>query len=115
MPDTTPSQQQTPSPQAPTPKVEAVIPPEGIFNVYTNHIGIAAGPNDVRVFLGELGAATPEKVQVAQRVAVVMSWIQAKATAALLQDYVNAYERLNGPIKLPKLPPQVTPTNPFAE
>jgi len=95
------------------PKLELMTPPEGVFSVYSNHAGINASMHDIRLMFGELGNATPEKVQVFQRVHVLMSWIQAKAIARLLQDYVDTYEKLNGPLMPPTLPPQVPLTNPF--
>jgi cytochrome c peroxidase len=41
-----------------------------------------------------------------------MSWVQTKALARMLQDYIDSYEKLNGPIKVPTLT-NVTFTNPF--
>jgi Protein of unknown function (DUF3467) len=107
MPETT-----APNP-AQQPKVEPISPPEGIYSTYSNHAGVGAGPSDVRIFFGEIGNATPERVQVFQRVVVSMSWLQAKVLAHLLQDYVNVFEKLNGTIAPPKLPPVVLPSDPF--
>lgn len=101
-------------PQQPTsPKIEPIAPPEGVYGLYSNHAGVGAGASDVRIFFGELADATPEKVRVFQRAVVTMSWLQAKVLARLIQDYVDAYEKLNGPIQPPKLPPQVIQTNAF--
>src|SRR5215475_12058802 len=100
MPDTAPS-------VLPTPKVETVSPPEGVFAIYTNHAGVTATQSEVRLLLGEIVQGTPEKVQVLQRAHVIMSWVQAKVVARLLQDYIDAYEKFNGSLQPPKLPAQV--------
>ncbi len=52
--------------------------------------------------LGEIAEATNEKVIIEHRVQVAMTWIQAKILADFLRANVEAYESLNGPMKLPK-------------
>jgi hypothetical protein len=100
-------------PETPSqPKIEAVTSPDGVFSVYSNHAGLSGTMSDVRIMFGELMDVTPERVRVLQRVHVMVSWLQAKAMARLLQDYVDSYEKLNGPLAPPKLEP-VTPTDPF--
>jgi hypothetical protein len=94
-------------------KVEAVVPPEGVLSLYSNHVGLAGNASDVRIMFGEVLDATAEKVRVVQRAHILVSWLQVKAIARLLQDYVDSYENLNGPIMPPKLEP-VIPTDPFA-
>ncbi|MGD0599279.1 MAG: DUF3467 domain-containing protein [Terriglobales bacterium] len=102
-----------PPPSPPQPKVEAITPPEGIYSLYSNHVGLAANQSDIRILFGELTEATPEKVRVMQRVHVIVSWLQAKALASLLQDYLAAFEKNNGPIMPPALPAHVALSNPF--
>lgn len=96
----------------PQPKIEAVTSPDGVFSVYSNHVGLSGSASDVRMMFGELLDVAPDKVRVLQRVHVMVSWLQAKAIARLLQDYVDSYEKLNGPLMPPKLEP-VTASDPF--
>lgn len=94
------------------PKIEAVTSPDGVISVYSNHVGLSGNASDIRIMFGELMDVTPERVRVMQRVHVMVSWLQAKAIAQLLQDYVDSYEKLNGPLMPPKLEP-VQATDPF--
>jgi hypothetical protein len=99
-------------PETPQQQIEAVTSPDGIFSVYSNHVGLSGTQSDVRIMFGELMDVAADKVRVLQRVHVMSSWLQVKALARLLQDYVDSYEKHNGPIVPPKLEP-VIPTNPF--
>jgi hypothetical protein len=102
-----------PEPPQQTPTVEAVMSPDGVFSLYSNHVGLSGNASDVRIMFGELLDVSPGKVKVLQRAHVLVSWLQVKAIARLLQDYVDSYENLNGPIMPPRLEPVIA-TDPFA-
>jgi hypothetical protein len=89
----------TPKPQR---KIEYRPPTDGLPHVYTNNVQIASTGYDIRIIFGEVGDVTDDKVIVEQRVQVAMSWIQAKSVADFLRVNIEAYEKLNGPITLPK-------------
>jgi hypothetical protein len=106
MPDTDQDQQPT--------KIEPVMPADGVPSLYANHIGLSATQSDVRIMFGELLDVQSDRVRVGQRVHVLVSWLQLKATARLLQDYVDMFEQNNGPITPPKLT-AVVASNPFSK
>lgn len=82
--------------------IEYRTPTGGLSHVYCNNIQMATTSFDVRLMLGEIAEATNEKVIIEHRVQVAMTWIQAKILADFLRANVEAYESLNGPMKLPK-------------
>jgi len=94
-------------------KIEQILPPEGVFSFYSNNVGIQVNQFDLRIIFGEIMEVTPERARIVQRAAIITSWAQAKAIARFLQDNVDAYEAINGPITLPNVPKQVQLTNPF--
>jgi hypothetical protein len=89
----------TVKPQKP---IEYRPPTGGLFHVYCNNIQMAGTNFDVRLILGEVAEVLPDKVIVEQRVQVAMTWIEAKILADFLRANVEEYEKLNGPLKLPK-------------
>src|SRR5580698_5930291 len=89
----------TVKPQKP---IEYRPPTGGLFHVYCNNIQMAGTNFDVRLILGEVAEVLPDKVIVEQRVQVAMTWIEAKILADFLRANIEAYERLNGPMTMPK-------------
>jgi Protein of unknown function (DUF3467) len=89
----------TPKPQR---KIEFQPPVGGLFHVYSNNVQMASTGFDVRVIFGEIIEVSDEKVIVEQRVQVAMTWIEAKIVADFMRANIEAYEKLNGPLTLPK-------------
>jgi len=86
----------------PQKKIEYRPPVGGLFHVYSNNIQMASTSFDVRLLFGEVSEVLDDKVIVEQRVQVAMTWIEAKILADFLRVNVEAYEKLNGPMTLPK-------------
>lgn len=86
----------------PQKKIEYRAPVGGVFHVYCNNVQMASTSYDVRVMLGEISEVSDEKVIVEQRVQVAMTWVEAKILADFLRVNIEEYERLNGPMTLPK-------------
>jgi hypothetical protein len=82
--------------------IEFRAPVGGIVHVYCNNIQMASTSFDLRLMLGEIAESTEEKIIVEQRVQVAMTWIEAKILADFLRVNIEAFEKLNGPMKLPK-------------
>ena len=83
-------------------KVEYRPPAGGLFHVYSNNVQMASTGFDVKVIFGEVAEVTDDKVIVEQRVQVAMTWVEAKIVADFLRVNIEAYEKLNGPMALPK-------------
>lgn len=94
--------------------IEYRTPTGGLFHVYCNNIQMATTSFDVRLMLGEIAEATPDKVIIEHRVQVAMTWIQAKILADFLRANVEAYESLNGPMQLPKNLEKITVPESFS-
>jgi hypothetical protein len=82
--------------------LEYRAPAGGTVHVYCNNIQMATTSFDLRLMLGEIADSTEEKIIVEQRVQVAMTWIEAKILADFLRANIEAYERLNGPMTMPK-------------
>jgi hypothetical protein len=54
-----------------------------------------------------VGEVLDDKIWVDQHVQVTMSWLEAKLLADFLRANIEAYEDLNGPLKLPKNPEKI--------
>lgn len=96
-------------------KVTNVTAPGGISNVYVNNIAVGATAFDFRLVLGQIMDANPEEIVVMQHTIVVMTWLQSKILAAVIQQAVDQFEKINGPITLPnvgKLAVKVPPMPP---
>jgi hypothetical protein len=96
-----------------------VEPGGGIRETYSNHIALCATGSDLRIAFGQLvpiggnaareGAREDTKTmpvpsEIEQRVAVTVSWDQAKWLGQLLADAVTRFEAKNGEIKKPITP-----------
>lgn len=103
-PPTAMTQAPTPAPQR---KIEYVFPPNGVPNVYANNIAMGTTKFDVRMIFGEVRDISEAHIAIEQRVQVTMSWHEAKILADFLWANIKAYEELNGPLKLPQIPPKV--------
>jgi len=56
---------------------------------------------DFKFFFGEIMEATPEKLVIEERVAVIMAPEQAKSMLRLLDSQIKSYESVFGPIRIP--------------
>jgi hypothetical protein len=106
---------------APERKLEFVKAPDGIRHIYTNNFAIGHTVLDIRLIFGELTDIDDKKIEITQRVAVTMTWLEAKALSESLAAYVKNYEDSYGPIKTeftplqnPKMPeiPKILPPKP---
>lgn len=88
-------------------EVEYVTPPEGLTRFYANNIAMGTTKFDVRIVFGEVRDVTSLKAIVDQRFQVTMAWTEAKLLAEFLLANIKAFEDLNGPLKLPQIPPKV--------
>jgi hypothetical protein len=86
----------------PQKRIEYRDPVGGLFHVYSNNVQMASTSFDVRVMFGEVSEVSDEKVIVEHRVQVAMTWLEAKILADFLRTNIEAYEKLNGPMTLPK-------------
>lgn len=95
-------------------------PAEPKPEIYTNFVHTSWTLFDVRFQLGLLIPTEPgvsNKFAVEQQGAVTITWAQAKNLRDVLIGLVESYERTNGEIKQPKLPPTpdlLKPTPPEA-
>src|SRR5450631_2211514 len=99
-------------PTAPSPvlqqrQVEYVNPPEGLTRFYANNIAMGSTKFDVRIIFGEIRDVNETKAIVDNRFQVTISWAEAKLLGDFLQANVKAFEDLNGPLKLPQIPPKI--------
>lgn len=104
-----------PIPAAQQRTVEYVSPPEGLTRYYANNIAIGTSKFDVRIVFGEIRDVTPTNAIVDNRCQVTVAWAEAKLLADFILANVKAYEDLNGPLKLPKIPEKVIVPSTFAE
>jgi hypothetical protein len=86
----------------PQKKIEYRPATGGIIHTYCNNVQLASTSFDVRLMLGEVSEVSDDKVIVEQRVQVAMTWIEAKTIADFLRANVEEYEKLNGPLTMPK-------------
>lgn len=70
-------------------------------SIYSSSANIEANFNDIKVFFGQIVEATPEKIVLEERIAIIMTPEQAKSLMKALQITVNSYESLYGPIRNP--------------
>jgi hypothetical protein len=96
-----------PTPVAPQRQIEYVNPPEGLTRFYANNIAMGSTKFDVRIIFGEIRDVNETKAIVDNRFQVTIAWAQAKLLGDFLLTNVKAFEELNGPLKLPKIPAKV--------
>lgn len=84
------------------PTLDLVVPEDGIFTTYANHMMLGYTPFDIRIVFGEIVESSPETVQVEQRAQVTLSWIQAKALREYLTQLIQRHEAEGGEIKMPQ-------------
>jgi hypothetical protein len=95
--------------------VDWVAPEEGVYDVYANTAHLTWSLDDVRVRFAQLvnSPDTPNpgadfSSVAEERVAVTFSWRNAVIFRNGLSKLIEAYEKVNGPIKLDiKLPPSM--------
>jgi hypothetical protein len=92
---------------APQRTIEYANPPEGLTRFYANNLAMGTSKFDVRIIFGEIRDVTPTTAIVDNRFQVTLAWAEAKILADFLQANVKAFEALNGPLKLPKIPEKV--------
>jgi hypothetical protein len=90
-------------------------PPGGLPSVYANNCALSPSPFDLRFYFGEMAGGTEDASVIAQKVEVIVTWVEAKIIAAFLQKSVEAFEKKNGPINLPLMPDPPQASNPFGE
>ena len=86
---------------------------DGVHSFYGNVVALNWTLTDVRIRIGELIQITPEEPAVwntlnpvvEERAAFTLPWLQAKKLKNELQELVESYEKLNGPIGPVILPP----------
>src|SRR5271169_3481731 len=81
---------------------------EGTPEIYTNYLHASWTLFDVRVIAGQLVPLSNDSISgfvAEERVALTFAWPQAKVLRDALIDLVARYEKTNGEIKPPKLPP----------
>jgi hypothetical protein len=90
-----------------------ITPEEGVFDVYANTAHLTWTLDDVRIRFAQL-VTSPDSPNpgkefvgvVEERVAVTFSWRNAVIFRDGLSKMIEAYEKVNGPIKVDiKLPP----------
>ena len=89
---------------------EWVQPKSGVVpEIYCNFVNSSWTLFDVRVRLGQLVPREGEEgFVVEERAAVTFSWNEAKIMRDMLAQLVEAYEKVNGEIKQPRLAPDPT-------
>jgi len=91
-------------------KTEWVESKTEIYRAYSNQVASLWTPNDLELTSGELTkideatAESPKTLIVEKRVAVRMSWTQAKLLNNMLTDIFGRFENLNGEVKVPQIP-----------
>ena len=61
----------------------------------------------MRIVFGEIRDVTETTAIVDNRFQVTLAWAEAKLLGDFLQANVKAFEELNGPLKLPKIPAKI--------
>jgi hypothetical protein len=90
-------------------------PPGGLPSVYANNCALSPNPFELRLYFGEMASSADDSIVIAQKVEVIVSWVEAKIVATFLQKTIEAFEKKNGPITLPSMPDPPKPANPFGE
>ena len=96
----------------PTKPIKWVKSPNGVFEVYANMVHIVWSKDDMRIRLGQIidSPQTPNpgpefEAVSEERAAVTLSWREAVLLRKNLNQLIEAYEKINGEIKLEvKLP-----------
>lgn len=84
-------------------------------SIYANNVGLAAGFYDVMLMFGHVVPNYDnlnDQPHIEDTASIMMSWEHAKALATALNKTIDNYEKDNGPIRTPPMPP-VTPTAPI--
>jgi hypothetical protein len=109
------SQHESKSPTEPTnteqPQLqEWVTPEDGVHEVYADWYHVNWLPLNVRIRFAQIIAdprTSPAKGSswvLEERVALTMPWLAVKTLAEMLTKIVNAYEKENGEMLVPKIP-----------
>ena len=96
-------EQLQPLPEEQQRKVRNIAPEGGVTMVYANNVAIGATVFDLRIVLGQIMEVNPEELVVYQNTMVVMSWLQAKILAEVLQSSIDQFEKRNGAITMPAI------------
>ena len=111
-----------------SPKQQPQLPPmpfkhaEEFVSLYANNVQIEQSVWDLKLVFGQLDQSQPS-VFVEQHTAMTIPWIQAKLLSYFIDLHLEAYESVNGKIRVPTevLPPEPVPptdeqmTSPYAQ
>jgi hypothetical protein len=105
-----------PQPLPPTQqKIEYQQPVGGLPTIYSNNVALGPSNFELRLFFGEMGGVTPERILIKQHVEIVLSWVEAKILSHFLRQQIEAFEKKNGPIMFPQVPEPPAASNPFGD
>lgn len=91
-------------------KIEVRDSSHGLSSIYSNHFDALWTPHDVKLKFSELTKivnateGSSKTMIYEERAHIVVSWVQAKALAAVLAEIIGAYEKINGKIEVPSIP-----------
>lgn len=94
--------------QTEAPKFDWVKPRDPIPQIYANYVHASWTLFDVRFLLGQLvpsGPGVTSDFRVEEQASVTVAWPEAKAIRDLLVALIDRYEKTNGEIQIPQLPP----------
>src|SRR5579863_7428338 len=91
------------------PSIEWIPSAHGVSEIYTNFIHINWTLFDLRLRLGQVVADPRQSTPIAswaiiERAAVTIPWGQAKYLRDQLNECLERYEKVNGPLTVPQLP-----------
>ncbi len=110
-----PAEEKTPAATEPKQKRLEYITPPNLPRVYANNIVAASTRFDLRILFGEIADSNDEAVTIQHCAQVTISWYEAKLLAEFLHANVRAFEELNGPLKLPNIPPKMVTPEPSVD
>jgi hypothetical protein len=89
---------------------EWVTPEGGVFDTYADWYHVNWLPLNVRIRFAQIIAdprTSPNKVSswvLEERAALTLPWLAVKTLSQMLTNLVNAYEKENGELIIPKMP-----------
>jgi hypothetical protein len=84
-----------------TPKAMRFVDGPHYASSYANNVGFAVNQLDFVLIFGEVVDVSVEEAVVERRARITMSPSQGKALMLILSRQIEAYEKINGEIKLP--------------
>ena len=93
----------------PLPAFEIIEPKHGVYHFYANRVDALWTPHDVKIKFFELMRITkipdsPRLNVYEERAGATLAWTEAKILALMLTGLIEDYEKLNGEIKIGKIP-----------